>query len=305
MNYLAIDLGGTKIKYALMNEDADILEKGKDDTPPGTTATIDDLLEVLDTIISKYRADIEGIALSLPGILDSDTGQSITSGALHYLSGSNLSKILQEKYDLLVTVENDGKSAALAELWKGSLKGIKNGAVVLLGTGVGGGIIIDGKLYKGNNFAAGELSFMIFNPTTTQLWAETGGTPYLLKLVSEKTNISTHELDGYKIFEMAHANNKEVLAALNEYTYGIACQLYSLQAVLDLDIFAIGGGISRQSLLLEYLQKNIDKIEEEHPLKGIMPYIPVPRITNCHYFNDSNLIGALYHHLQVAKLKNY
>jgi predicted NBD/HSP70 family sugar kinase len=297
LKYLAIDLGGTDIKYALMTEAAEILEKSKVATPCAMTTTISDLICVLSDIISKYQAEIKGIALSLPGILDSNTGHSYSSGAIYYVAGNNLPKLLQEKFNLPVTVENDGKAAALAELWKGSLTGVQNAAVVLLGTGVGGGLIINGQLYKGNNFAAGEMSFMLSNPALGEYWGATGGSSHLLKLVSQKKDIPLGKLDGYKVFEMANNGDEQVLSALDEYTEGVVYQLYNLQSLLDLDVFAIGGGISQQPLLLDYMQKHIDEQCENHPFREFMPFIPTPRLITCKFYNDSNLIGALYHHL--------
>ena len=297
MNYLAIDIGGTFIKYALINQHTMILEKSKVPTPVAAHATINDLIEVLTVIIKKYQRSIYGIALSIPGIIDSDQGDAYTGGAVHYLSGQNLVKLLSEKFEIPVTVENDGKCAALAEFWMGSLKGYKHGATVVLGTAVGGGLIIDGKLHKGNNFLAGELSYMLFDAPDDKFFWHEGGVENLLALASKNMDIPYEELDGIKVFEMANQKDKGALAAIDEYTKCLAKQLYSIQCLLDLDIFAIGGGISGQPLLMEYLQKNIDEFCEMHPFRSFSPIIPKPKVTTCKYFNDSNLIGALYHHL--------
>lgn len=301
MNYLAIDLGGTQIKYALMTKEADILEKEKIATPDPSKTNTEDLVQLLSKIISKYVPKIKGIALSLPGILNSDTGQSYTGGTFYYLAEKNLPKLLQAKFNLPVTVENDGKAAALAELWKGSLTHVDNAAVVLLGTAIGGGIIINKKLYKGNTFSAGEMSFILTNPETKEYWGSTGGARHLLKLVSGKLQTPLENLDGYQVFEMANKGDADVLAVLDTYTKGLSYQLYNLQVLLDLDLIAIGGGISRQPLLLEYLQKNINEYCNNHPFKPFMPKIPTPKITTCQHFNEANLIGALYHHLKKQK----
>ena len=299
--YLAIDFGGTEIKYALMSKAGKILEKGKNKTPE-RDKTLDDLMTVLDGIIPKYLEQINGIALSLPGILDSNTGYSYSSGVLIYLTGHNLPELLKEKYNLPVTVENDGKAAALAELWLGSLTDIDNAAVVLLGTGVGGGIIIDKELYRGNKFAAGEASFMLTNPKELEFWGGTGGSRYLLKLASDKLGIPAEKLDGYTFFEKANAGDEEMLAVLAKYCDGLAQQLYNLQVLLDLDVIAVGGGISRQPLLHEELQKAVDRFHAKSPFLQIMPgsAIPKPKLTSCKFFNGSNLIGALYHHLKLT-----
>ena len=301
MKYLAIDFGGTEIKYALMGKSGEILEKEKVKTP-GMDKTLDDLLAVLDEVIPQYLPQINGIALSLPGILDSNTGHSYSSGLLVYIAGHNLPEILTEKYNLPVTVENDGKSAALAELWLGSLSEVDNGAVVLLGTAVGGGIIIDRKLHRGNKFAAGEMSFMMTNPERPEFWGGTGGSSNLLRLACQKLELEQGTLDGYAFFEKANAGDADMLAVLAKYCDGLAGQFYNLQTLLDLDVIAIGGGISRQPLLHEELQKAVDRFRAQHPFHHFMPAtaIPKPKITSCKFFNGSNLIGALYHHLKMT-----
>ena len=145
--YLVIDAGGTAVKYALMNESAKILERGKFPTPGYVDHTLEDFLQRLDVVVEKYQKQIEGIAVSMPGMLDSRKGYCVTGGMLAYFSEVPVVQLLEQRYKLPVTIENDGKCAALAEKWKGSLKDCRNGAVVVLGTGVGGGIIIDHKLY--------------------------------------------------------------------------------------------------------------------------------------------------------------
>ena len=105
-------------------------------------------MQRLDVVVEKYQKQIEGIAVSMPGMLDSRKGYCVTGGMLAYFSEVPVVQLLEQRYKLPVTIENDGKCAALAEKWKGSLKDCRNGAVVVLGTGVGGGIIIDHKLYR-------------------------------------------------------------------------------------------------------------------------------------------------------------
>ena len=145
-NYLVFDAGGTFTKYALMDENAEILEKDKVPTPDYHTKTKEDYYAVLDSVVEKYRNRIEGIAISMPGMLDNRNGYCVTAGYLAYLAGSTVGTELSQRYGIPVSVENDGKCAALAEFWRGSLRGCTNGAVVVIGTGVAGGIILNGKL---------------------------------------------------------------------------------------------------------------------------------------------------------------
>ena len=305
MKYLGIDLGGTAIKYALMNEDSTILEQSSTKTPP-KDSTLEDLLIVLEGIIEKVQKEVAGIAISMPGIIDNKTGHAYIGGAITCLAGKNLAKLLGSKFQIPVTVENDAKSAALAELWKGNLKNCKNAAVVTLGTGVGGGIIINGALYSGCSFAAGEFSYILIDIDKPyqfgSFWGSIGGVKTLLELVHQNTEIPLSKLDGFKVFEMANQGDSRVLDALKQYTKRLALPLYNLQTILDLELIAIGGGISKQPLLLTYLQKNLDENYKKNPIHSFAPFVPKPKVITCKFYNDANLIGALYHHLQLNPL---
>lgn len=307
MKYLSIDVGGTFIKYALINYKGEIIEKSKVETPRAESkGTLEDFINILVHIYNKYKSQVEGVAISMPGILDSDTGYLYTSGSIEYASNINLVELLKDKIDVNVTIENDGKCAALAELWCGELSNVENGAVVVLGTGVGGGIIINGKLHKGSHFSAGEFSYIADGSENTMdlnsYWGMISSVWKLIELVSDKTGIPIKELSGESVFDMINRGEKKALDALDIYSKNLAIKIYNLQVLLDLDLIAIGGGISQQPLLLEYINKNIDFLIKNNPLRSISPIIPTPKITTCKFFNDSNLIGALYHHLNKKEL---
>ena len=297
--YLVFDAGGTFTKYALMNEDAEILEKDKVPTPDYHTKTKEDYYKLLDQIVEKYRDRIEGIAISMPGMLDSKNGYCVTAGYLAYLAGSEVGTELSVRYGLPVSVENDGKCAALAEFWRGNLKGCTNGAVVVLGSGVAGGIIINGKLFRGNHFTAGEYSYVCTEAKTPEkidsYWGLNSGAQALAKMTAKYTGEEWQSYDGVRIFTLANNGDKKVLAGLKDYTDNLAIQIYNLNIFLDLDVIAVGGGISQQPLLHEYLQKSLDELVENNPIRKMSPYVPTPKLVNCRFYNDANLIGALYH----------
>lgn len=304
-HYLVFDAGGTFTKYALVDENAVILEKNQVPTPSYEEHDKEDYYQMLDFIVEEYRNQISGIAISMPGILDSKRGYAVTAGYLDYLSGSNVAQELGTRYGLPVSIENDGKCAALAEYWQGSLKECKNAAVMILGTGVAGGLIVDGKLYRGNHFSAGEYSFTYTKGNLPMeekgFWGMSGGVSGLCRQVAKHTGEDAAKYDGKAVFELVNAGNKQALAGLEDYTDELAVQIYNLNILLDLDKVAIGGGISQQPVLLEYIEKSLNKIMEQHPLKHINPYIPVPAITNCKFYNDANIIGALYRFRQIVQ----
>ena len=302
--YLVYDIGGTHIKSALLDGEGKVLKRfDLFAAPKGEGKTINDLVDLLEEKINRHQKKIEGIAISMPGILDCVSGTSLTFGAIDYPTPFNLVEIIKERYGIYATIHNDGKAAALAELWKGKLKDVDNGAVILLGTGVGGGIIIDGKLYTGKHFYAGEFSYLCVNDERAQdedmsgFWGKIGGIQQLIYYVAEKTGKAEEKLNGVKIFELMNAGNKKAIAALEQYVYSLVIQIYNLQMILDLDVIAIGGGISRQPILMEYIQKHIDAYYNMGP-QGLVKGIEIkPNVTCCKFFNDSNMVGALYHHL--------
>lgn len=291
--YLAIDVGGTAIKYSFMNEEAEILEKGEIPTPKDSR---DLFLQSILSLYTKYEGRVQAIVMSAPGKIDSAKGYFYTSGALGYLNDTNLKEILEERTGIPFAVENDAKAAALAEVWKGSLKGIENGTVLTLGTAIGGAIILNGKLYRGSTFAAGEYSNIPIHLENAlqshSTWYTIGGVGALLQRYCTKAGI-LETIDGRQFFEKANAKDSTALEALREYCYEMAGGIYSLQVVLDVERVSIGGGISRQPLLIQYLNEEL-----EHIFSG-MGTVPMsrPEIVPCVFGNDANMIGALYHYV--------
>lgn len=300
-NYLTIDVGGTNIKYALMNENAEILEKDEVPTPyDGLESFIRTIKKIYDQYVSK---NIEAIAMSAPGKIDANTGYFYTSGALNYINGVNLKDRLKEIIPVDFAVENDGKAAAAAELWKGSMKGIQNGTVIVLGTGIGGAIIIDGKVYRGSTFAAGEYSGVpasLYDAKydTKNMWSTINGVPAMIKNYADKLGVDPKEMNGKILFSDANAGKQEALDAIDEYCQTLATGIVSLQFVLDVQRVSIGGGISKQPLLLEKVMKHLHEYYDE--AGSFMP-ATIPEVVICEYGNDANMIGALYHYLYEIK----
>ena len=296
MDYLTIDVGGTNIKYAVMNEEAEISVQGETATPR------DDLEHFLETIRGIYSEfsdrKIQAVAMSAPGRIDSTTGYFYTSGALEYISGINLKERMKAIIPLPFSVENDAKSAALAELWKGTMQDIRNGMVIVLGTGIGGAMIIDGKLYRGSTFAAGEYSVIstrLDEPFNVEYaWAKQNGVGSLIEAYAQRSGEDPASLNGRIVFERINAGEEAALAALEHYCTGLATGIISLQAILDVQRAAIGGGISRQPVLVDTLRRVMKDMNAS--FEGWAPYT-LPEITACRFGNDANMIGALYHHL--------
>lgn len=290
-NYLTLDVGGSAIKYALISEDLTIIEK--DDVPTPMT-TLDDFVETIGKLYDKYANRISGIAMSLPGIIDPDKGINYTGGALHYISNLNTVEVLQKRCPTNITIGNDAKCAANAEIGFGNLQDVQDGAVIILGTGIGGCLIKDHKVIVGKHFSAGEFSGVQTNiehfGESGWSWASRTGINGLLKRVQEE--LETDEVfTGRQTFAMALEGNEKVIKAIDCFAREVAIQAFNIHIIFDCEKIAIGGGISAQPLLLELIKKNWDEVLAR------TPYLYKPEIVVCKFRNDANLIGALYQHL--------
>lgn len=140
---------------------------------------------------------------------------------------------------------------------------------------------------------AGEFSFIITENDIkkgelSETFASQSGVPALCKMVAEAKKLKEEEIDGHRVFKYANNGDEEVLKILDDYCFKLAIQLHNLQHIYDPEKIAIGGGISKQDILFEYIQKNIDRVADA------LPYVMAkPHVVKCKFDNESNLIGAL------------
>lgn len=296
--YLVFDIGGTDIKYAYLDEDGNIHQKDK-----FSSKSIDSLDAFVTMVqrIYKQGSSIKGIALSCPGVIDSEAGVIEIVAAYPFLQKQPLTKILSEACDdVPVSLENDGKCAALAEVWIGNAKDCQDAIVAVFGTGIGGAIIKNKKVHHGAHRFAGEISTMItsydFKNNHFVTWSDTSSMTALCKQVATALSKDIKEVDGYFIFGEADNNNPVVLDILEAFYQSIAIQLVNLQYVYDPEIICIGGGVSQQPRVLEGIQRALDQIIQDKS------QLLSPKVTTCKYFNDANLIGALYRFKQIYSI---
>ncbi|MBR3343497.1 MAG: ROK family protein [Solobacterium sp.] len=297
--YLGIDVGGTEIKYALMTEE-EILEKGFIPTPK---ESLDTFIEAIGGIYDRYADQTKVIVMSAPGRIDAKTGFFYSGGALSaFLTNVNAAELIRKRCGIEeVAIENDGKAAGLAEVWKGGLKSVRNGAVIGIGTGIAGAVVIDGKLHRGSHFSAGEFSLLDSNYQgfyLQNLWAIRGCTPNLVNSYATRVLADPATINGRVFFERLQNGDQTAKEVLNEFCTEFVNGIMTLQAVLDADRYCIGGGISQQPVLIETLNRKIDEI---YAITGNAIPVIRPEIVACTFHNDANLIGALYHYLYELK----
>jgi len=311
-NYLSIDIGGTKIKSAVIDRSGNILTRGRMDTPKNLT----EFLTGIETIVEDVHGSIRGIAVSTPGKVNPETGTISFGGALPFLDGVSLKQLLA-KYQVPLAVTNDGKAAALAEWWLGNLKGIQNGAAITLGTGLGGGVIVEGKLIQGAHFQAGELSFLLNATkrsdapenaeqpnnqglTLQQLAGFSGSAVAMIRRSAQLLGLADLA-DGEAVFDAINQKEPRVWALFTAYCREIACVILNVQAVIDLDRFVIGGGISAQAIVVEEIDRQYQQLLASLPI--LQQTLTKPEIQACKFQNDANLLGALYHFFLEHEMK--
>lgn len=320
--YLIFDIGGTFSKYALMKADGTIVDKGKFETKNKEGDTVDDFVDSLVAVYDNYKTYtvIEGISMSLPGQIDVENGIVYVGGALPFLHKVRLGKLISDRCDHKpVTLENDAKCAALAEIWKGNAADYTNAVLFIIGTGVGGGVIIDRKVYRGNRMIAGEFSY-IFDTITREeaehnmlnvddverfedkygdgiySLSKAAATYSLRVRVSKEKNIPLEQVTGELIYKWSDEGDEICSNALKDMYFAIAKQCLNMYVILNPDVILIGGGISSEPRFIEgirYYAKMLSNAAEM--FKGY-------KIELCKFGNDSNLLGALYNFLQMHDL---
>lgn len=300
-NYLVYDLGGTFIKFALMNENYEILNQDK---VPSPTDTMENLLAAMKGIARRYEGKFDAAAASMPGRIDTAKGIAHTGGAYGFIQEMPFASMLAEAIGCPVVIANDGKCAAKAEVAKGALKDVQNGAVIVLGSGTGGGIVLNHEVWMGTTGGAGELSALVCDLKTIakngygmfdfgSIYAGYGSATGLVLLYASKKGIPVNEafrtINGVTFFEAYDAGEKEAIETLEEYGLNAAIGINSVQCVLDLERYAIGGGISVRKEVTDSIRKGMDRL---HAGGFPLPFSK-PEIVTCEFRNDANLIGAL------------
>lgn len=293
-SYISIDIGGTNLKFAEMNNAGEIVRQDTVPTPQNKQYFLQKIVE----IVKQYNhVGVKGIAICSPGKIQNNV--VYYGGALTFLDGVNFPDVLKD-FNHHVEVINDGKASVLAENWLGNLKDIPNYAAITLGTGVGGGIVVNGRLVQGENSQAGELSAMqIANVDgRNSLAAESCSAVGLVSQINKMAGIKDLK-DGKKAFNEIKKQNPQANELFKKYCFQVAKVIFNIQTVLDLQAIAIGGGISAQPIVVDEINNAYDRLLKSHVL---LAQFKKPKIVAAKFHNNANLYGALYNLL--LKLNN-
>lgn len=287
---LTFDVGGTFVKWALADGE-EFVQRGKFPTPQGS---FDQLVEAVQSVWDALDTVPDGMAFSVPGTVDVANGIIRQGGALQYNTGIAFAPLLVERFGVPVTVENDARCAAYAELASGALCGVNEALVVVVGTGIGGVVISGGEVLRGAHGYAGELSIIPTRPIRANgmdafLGSHVGMRPLLVRAAGE---LGETAISGERLMELVRDGDPHANAVLDEALDELTDALFGLQMAFDPEVIAIGGGISADSTYVDRLASKYEELFATFPLP-----VQHARIVACVHRNDANLLGALatYH----------
>ena len=314
MYNIGIDLGGTNIKVGVVNDDFRIVGKSniKTDLPRPAEEIADSIAKGVELACKEAGIDVKdinSIGIGTPGVADRNTGVVLYSCNLGF-NNTDLGGLLKHRLGTDIYVENDANVAAYGEVLGGAAKGYKDVVVITLGTGVGGGIIIDGKIYSGSNYAGAELGHMVIvkdgkecacgrkgcweayasatgliNLTKQEILKENFDFSYMLKSCDGDIN----KVTGKTAFDAVLAGDANAKTVIDEYIGYLACGLVNIINIFQPDILCIGGGISNQGEnLLAPLRTIVEKERyTKHNDKQTV-------ICKASLGNDAGIIGAAF-----------
>lgn len=310
--YLGIDLGGTNIVAGVVNEEHKIIARAecKTNVPRPEDSICDSMAEISREAVKKAGltlGDISSVGIGVPGAVNPITGVVEYAVNLFFHNWS-LVKMMEERLGKKVYIENDANAAAYGEFVAGALKNTTNSVAITLGTGVGGGIIIGGKLYSGSNYAGGEMGHVVivYNGAPCQCgrkgcWEAYASATGLINLTKKAIEENPDKADcllsycsgnvknvnGATAFKAQRAGDKLGSAVVNEYIGYLACGLTNIINVFQPEIICIGGGISREGDNLILPLRKIIEQERYTKHNDKQTQICVAQLGN-----DAGIIGA-------------
>lgn len=308
--FVGVDLGGTNIAVGIVDELGQLkIQKSRPTQRERKHGEIiGDIIELINEVIndSDYKKqNIKAIGIGIPGLADSKTGNVIEIINLNW-KNIPLREPMEKALGIPVFIDNDATLAGLAEYEAGAMKNKDSGVFMTLGTGVGGGIIIDGRIYTGHNGIGSEIGHMIVgenyydcncgrNGCLETFASSTALINYTKKLINEG-NIETminekidgdiEKLNGKVIFHAAIIGDEIANKAVDRFAKYLSIGIMNIVSVIDPEIFVLGGGISKAGTFL------LDKIRAEVLKNKYFKTLPVGNIVLAELSNDAGIIGA-------------
>ena len=286
--YICIDIGGTSIKHGVVRENGTFAVTGEMPTQameyggPG-------IMEKAKKIVETYRGEYqpEGICISTAGMVDCEKGK-ITYAAplIPNYTGTEIKKTLEDLYGIPCEVENDVNCAGLAEHFAGASKGSSISLCLTIGTGIGGAIIIDGKVFHGFSGSGCEVGYMHLPGGEFQ---DLGASSILVKKTAEYKGIDPAAINGKYVFEQAKQGDYDCIRAIQEMCEVLGMGIANICYVVNPEVVVLGGGIMAQK---EYLKDMLRESLDKYLIPSVAQHT---RLDFAQNQNQAGMLGAFYH----------
>ena len=309
--YIGIDLGGTNIKAGVVSEDFEIVSKTscKTNLPRPAEEICADMAKVALEAVDKAGLSldqIESVGIGTPGTANSETGIIEYSNNLGFLNFPVV-KLMREKIDKPCYVENDANAAAYGEFVAGAAKGANDAVCITLGTGVGGGIIINKKIYSGFNFAGAEIGHTVIDPNGPEctcgrkgcfeVFSSATGLVRMTReaMLADKSSVMWQmndeegKVSARTAFNAMRAGDKAGKEVVDKYIRYLACGITNTINIFQPDILCIGGGVCNEGdpLLLPLKEIVAKEVYTKNSKKNT-------EIVIAKLGNDAGIIGAAF-----------
>lgn len=298
MKILAIDIGGTAIKSALTDEKGQISELKEIETngKEGAQLVIDKAIE-----IARSYEGFEAIGISTTGQVNVEEGSIIFAGeAIVGYTGMHVRSQFEEAFHLPVIVENDVNAAAIGETQFGAGRDYTNMLCITYGTGVGGAIVINRKVYRGSTGLAGEFGHIVTHPSGKTCACGQDGCyeqyASTTALVREAKRLDKGLLNGRLIFDEWHKGNMEIKNVVDNWIDEIVFGLVTLIHIFNPNGIVLGGGILNESYIENEINKRI--------YRRVMPSYSAFKIVKAELKNTAGLLGAAYSVYHMVQKQN-
>jgi len=263
---IGVDLGGTNLRIAAVNREGQLLEKVtlEANAARGPDLVIDDMCNAIHRVNAQYRRDGKflGAGIGIPGIIDLDAGMVRKSANLPTFSGYPVRAEIERRLGARVYLDNDANFAALGEKWMGAGRSVANMAILTLGTGIGGGIVLNEKIFHGMNGMAGEFGHVPIDWDGPPCGCGSHGcaeqyasATAVMRLAREaiaggrapalaKAAVSGAEFNAAAVFKLSMAGDEQAQEIYRKFGRALGFLLAGLLNSLNLDMFVIGGGVS-------------------------------------------------------------
>lgn len=295
MYILGIDIGGTTIKSDLYTEKGISINAFREiptniNYQDQSNNILSDVLQLIRDYREEYSFDY--VSISSAGVVDSNKGKIIHAGyTIPAYTGTELKMMIEGQFPVKCYVENDVNCAALGELWLGAANSSNSSVCLTIGTGIGGAIILDGTIWNGFKFSAGEVGYI---PVQGQKWQDIASTTAICNNYSARTG--KKGINGKFIFDLYENNDKEAQIVIEEFIENFCLGLLPIIYIVNPEQIIIGGGImNRASILLPKIQERITQMIES---KFFIP----KQIIAAKLGNDAGRIGAVYHLLKQESI---